>query len=313
MSGQWLLGVDAGGTKTDALLVDAQTGQVRASVRTDGGNHESRGWPGAAAALRIALETVLDTAGADACEVVASAWGLAGLDWPDDEAAYVRIVDSFALPGPAVVVNDAFLVLELLSSSAGVAVVAGTGMVAVGRDAHGRTARTLGVGAGHGEWGSGPDVVSAAAEAVAQAHLGLGPHTRLTARALAASGAAGPDDYCRMVWREARPALVPPDVWDVAAAGDQVAIDILERAADSYATAAASLVRRLALDRGCHVVLAGRVLDPGHDLLTAAVEAAMARHVPGAAVRRLGVPPVTGAIEAARRRHQQGSVDSLSG
>ncbi len=296
-----VLGVDAGGTKTDAALADANTGELIASVRVGPGNHERVGWAGSADALRLALDTVCSAAGATVGVVTAGAWGLAGLDWPADAERYREIIDSFELAGPQLVVNDAFLALEQAPPGAAIAVVAGTGMVAVARDATGRTARTLGVGAGHGEWGSGGDVVRAAAEGVAGAHLGFGPPTDLTAAALAASGATDASDYCRLVWREHRPALTPADVWDVAAGGDAMAASIAARAADSYAAAAASLVRRLHLEPTPTVLLTGRVLDPGHDLLHTAIEAAFAARLPGTTVRRLGVAPVLAAVRAASR------------
>lgn len=217
MSTALVLGVDAGGTKTDAVLARAADGAMVASVRTGGANHESLGWPGAEAALSAALAAVLESCGAGCSDIVASAWGLAGLDWEADGSLYEDIVDRLGVHGPRAVVNDAWLALEAAELATGLAVVAGTGMVAVGRAA-GRTARTLGVGAGHGEWGSGGDVVRAAAEAVAQEHLGLGPATALTARALGRSGARDVPEYLRRVWREGRPTLLPPDVWEVAAA-----------------------------------------------------------------------------------------------
>lgn len=288
-----VLGVDAGGTKTDAVLARAADGVVVASVRAGGANHEAMGWPGAEAALSVALAVVLEAAGAGRSDIVASAWGLAGLDWTEDESRYRDILDRLGVGTPRTVVNDAWLALEAAELATGVAVVAGTGMVAVGRS-NGRTARTLGVGAGHGEWGSGGDVVRAAAEAVAQEYLGLGPPTALTARALCRSGARDVSEYLRQVWREGRPALLPPDVWDVAADGDGAALAVADRAAGSYAAAAASLVGRCGPVP--EVVLAGRVLDPGHALLHGRVAAAFRGCLPGVLVRRLGRPPVDGAV-----------------
>ena len=165
--GPLVLGVDAGGTKTDAALADATTGEVVASVRLGPANHEGIGWTAAADALRTSVTAVCAAADVPAAAITASAWGLAGLDWPEDGVRYREIVDSLGLAGPTLVVNDAFLCLELVPPGPAVAVVAGTGMVAVARDASGRTARTLGVGAGHGEWGAGGEVVRAAVEAVA--------------------------------------------------------------------------------------------------------------------------------------------------
>ena len=295
-----LLGVDAGGTKTDALLVRAD-GVVLGWARGPGANHEAIGWEATEAGLHRAVGAVLGMAGVPAPAVTASGWGLAGLDWPADEARHRTIIAGLGLGGPAVVVNDAFLALEAgADAGTGVAIVSGTGAVVVGRAADGTTSRTLGVGSGRGDWGSGGDVVRAAAEAVAQQHLGLGPATALTGLALRRSGVGSVDAYCEQVWRHGRTHLLPPDVWELAAAGDAAAGRIADRVADSLAAGAGVVARRLQLRRA-DVLLAGRVLDPGHPLLHARLLAALGAELPGCRPRRLGVPPVVGAVRAAGR------------
>ncbi len=295
-----VVGVDAGGTKTDVLVV-APDGAVLGWVRGAGANHETIGWEGAAERLQDTFAEALRRSGTAPAQVAASAWGIAGLDWPADGARHRGIVAAIGLPGPAVVVNDAFLVLETGERAGeGVAVVSGTGAVAVGRGRDGRTARTLGVGAGFGDWGSGGDVVRAAAQAVAQQHMGLGERTALTERALLRSGAPTVDAYCEQVWRRGRTHLLPPDVWEVAASGDAVANAIAERVAGSLAAAAGVVARRLGLE-ACEVLLAGRVLDPGDPVLHSRLVAALATELPGSRARRLGVPPVVGAARAAAR------------
>lgn len=299
---QLVLGVDAGGTKTDMALVD-RSGTMVAAIRTAGANHEALGWAGSRSALGDALNQVLRAADAQHRDVGASAWGLAGLDWAADEVSYRSIVEAFGLNGQAMIVNDAFLALELGPAPAvGVGIVAGTGMIAVGRGPDGELYRTLGVGAGRGDWGSGHDVTRAALEAVAHQHMGLGPDTALTARALNISGAANAGDYCELAWRSGNAALISPDVWDVAEAGDQVAMAIADRVADSLAAGAGAVAQRLGLiEAGCDVVLAGRVLDPGSPVLHERLVAALAEQLPGSRPRRLGVLPVAGAVAAASR------------
>lgn len=301
MSGsEVMLGVDVGGTKTDALVV-ARDGIVVGRVRGPGANHEAIGWDLAAARIRGTVEHVLHTAGVSARDVVASGWGISGLDWPADEAMYRSIVGALSLGGPSMVVNDAFLALEAGNSAApGVAVVSGTGVLVVGRAEDGTTARTLGVGAGRGEWGSAGDVVRAAAVAVAQQHMRLGPLTALTEVALQRSKVGSAGAYCEEVWRHGRAHLLPPDVWDVAAAGDPVAEAIANRVADSLAAGVGAVAQRLHL-RACDVLLAGRVLDPGHPVLHTRLVAALSKELPGGRPRPLGVPPVIGAVMAGAR------------
>ncbi len=101
------------------------------------------------------------------------------------------------------------------------------------------------------------------------------------------------------MWRNGRPHLLPPDVWELVALGDRVCIRIRDRVADSLGAGAAYVARQLHLEG--EVVLAGRVLDPGHPVLHQAVLTTLAGELPGCRVRRLGVAPVAGAAMAAAR------------
>ena len=295
-----ILGVDAGGTKTDAIVV-GRHGAVLAFVRGGGANHEAIGWVQAQERLRSATVEALEMAGVAPESVAASAWGLAGLDWPSDEIRYRGIIADLGFPNPALVVNDAFLALAARPDDGpGVAIVSGTGVVVVGRSANGTTTRTLGIGAGRGDWGSGGDIARAAAKAIAAQHMGLGPETALTELALQRSGLASVDAYCQQVWRQRRNSLLPPDVWEVAAAGDGIAAEIANRVADSLAAGAEAVARRLDLQRP-EVVLTGRVLDPGHPLLHDRLVAALTVELPHCRARRLGVPAAVGGIRAAAR------------
>ncbi len=105
-----ILGVDAGGTKTDAIVV-GRHGAVLAFVRGGGANHEAIGWVQAQERLRSATVEALEMAGVAPESVAASAWGLAALDWPSDEIRYRGIIADLGFPDPALVVNDAFLAL----------------------------------------------------------------------------------------------------------------------------------------------------------------------------------------------------------
>ncbi|RME33020.1 MAG: ATPase, partial [Thermoflexia bacterium] len=78
------VGVDAGGTHTRALIAD-ERGEVRGAGKAGPGNWEIVGLEGTLAALCQAVGEALAAAGARPEEVAASAFGLAGLDWPSDE------------------------------------------------------------------------------------------------------------------------------------------------------------------------------------------------------------------------------------
>ena len=70
--------------------------------------------------------------------------------------------------------------------------IAGTGHVAAGRDAAGRTFRTFGLGPMYGDFGSATDVAEEAVRAVADALTGRGPKTTLCRLLPALAGCASP-------------------------------------------------------------------------------------------------------------------------
>jgi N-acetylglucosamine kinase-like BadF-type ATPase len=74
------LGIDAGGTKTHALLAD-ESGAVLGFGHAGPGNWEGVGLDGTYRALHEATREALAHVGA----VTAAAYGLGGLDWSSDE------------------------------------------------------------------------------------------------------------------------------------------------------------------------------------------------------------------------------------
>lgn len=183
------LGVDAGGTHTRALIADRK-GNLRGAGKAGPGNWEGVGLEGTLAALRQAVGEALATAGARPDEIAASAFGLAGLDWPSDEERLQPVVERLGLSGPKVLVNDTFVALRAGARDPwGVVVVAGTGTTIAGRNREGKTARTLGLGYPFDDWGAAPDVAQAALHAVARAYTGRGPATSLTDRLIRLVGA----------------------------------------------------------------------------------------------------------------------------
>ena len=98
---------------------------------------------------------------ARADEIAASAFALAGVDWPGDHARFERALAVVRLGGRRLITNDAFAALRAgISGQTGCVSSAGTGAVAAGRNAAGETARTM--AEGFGELGGAGDIVERA-------------------------------------------------------------------------------------------------------------------------------------------------------
>ncbi len=295
------LGVDAGGTKTDALLVD-ERGAARGGGQAGPGNWEVVGPEGAFQALQQAVGQALAEAGVEAGAVTAAAYGLAGLDWPGDELLLRPLVERLGVGGPQVLVNDSFVALRAGARQPwGVVVVAGTGTTAAGRNRRGETARTLGLGYPFDDWGSAPDLAQAAVHAVARAYTGRGPVTALGERLVALAGAASVAELLEKMSRwqiDLRPAVtaVVQAIFEQAAAGDEAAAGIVRRAGRALGGGAAAVIRRLGMEgETFDVVLAGGLFAARDTLLLGVLAETVQAIASRAELRPLEEPPVRGA------------------
>lgn len=296
------LGVDAGGTKTHALVAD-ETGEVLGFGQAGPGNWEAVGLEGALAALRQAVGGALAAAGTAPDEIAASGFGLAGLDWPSDEGRLRPVVAQLGLSGPQVLVNDTFVALRAGAREPwGVVIVAGTGTTAAGRNRQGQMARTLGLSYPFDDWGSAPDLAQAAFHAVARAYSGWGPATTLTERLVRLVGATDVADLLEGVsrWRYNLFPLVPEAVralMEEADGGDAPAREIVRRAGRELGTGAGIVIRRLGMeDDTFEVVLAGGLFRSANALLLETLRETIHAVAPGARLVRLEVPPAIGGV-----------------
>jgi len=296
------VGADAGGTKTHALVAD-ESGEVLGVGRAGTGNWEGVGLDVALAALRQAVGEALSAARTSPREVTAAGYGLAGLDWPSDEARLRPLVEELGLSGPSVLVNDTFVALRAGAREPwGVVIVAGTGTTVAGRNRRGEMARTLGLGYPFDDWGSAPDLAQAALHAVARAYTGRGPATALSDRLIRLVGAADVADLLEGVsrWRYNLFPLVADVVqalMEEADSGDGAAREIVLRAGRELGGGAVVVIRRLGMeDEEFDLVLAGGLFRSASPLLLDTLRGTVQAVAPGARPVRLDVPPVVGGV-----------------
>src|SRR6185503_1257864 len=99
----FVLGIDAGGTKTVCLLADGD-GRVRASARGPGANLQTLG----ELEVEKVLHEVMDSVLADERSAPAAiCLGIAGVDRPHDDAIIRGIMRRIGHKAPVLVVNDA--------------------------------------------------------------------------------------------------------------------------------------------------------------------------------------------------------------
>jgi N-acetylglucosamine kinase-like BadF-type ATPase len=293
-----LLGVDAGGTKTHAVVC-SEDGWVLGAGSSGPGNWESVGLEGTYEALWQAISEALGEAEATAASVAAATYGLGGLDWPWDEARLRSVVERLGVGGPQILVNDAFVALRA-GAGWGIVVVAGTGTTCAGRNRQGETARTLGLGPMFDDWGSAPEVAGCCIRAVARAYTGRGPATGLTDHLTRLFGARDAADLLEALSRgrldrQMHTTAIIQALAEEAMEGDEVAVEVSWHSGRELGKRATALVTKLGMvQEAFPVMLAGGLFRTHNPVLLETLETTIRAIAPHAHLKPLKAPPVVG-------------------
>ena len=319
-----VLAIDGGNSKTDVALI-APDGTVLAAERGPGANHEQYGVEQAMRILDgLVRSAAAQTRGQSGVIARHTSACLAGADLPEEEAQLTAALRLCRWSRTAIAVNDTFAVLRAGLSAEeaagdgdegdaagrrwpggadrpwGVAVTCGAGINCVAVAPDGRTARYLAHGVLTGDWGGGEELGQQVMWNAMRAEDGRGPATALAQAAAAHFGLPSVTDVAIAVHKGQ---LGDDDLlgltsvlFAAAAAGDQVARELVERQADEICAMAVAAMRRLGLPpAGTPVVLGGGLLEARDALLTSAVTGRLATAAPGAVPRVVDIPPIAGA------------------
>jgi N-acetylglucosamine kinase-like BadF-type ATPase len=298
------LAVDAGNSKTVALVTDAE-GTVLGRGR--GGNGDIYG----AASVPEAIEAVfgaVDAALTDAAirpgDVASAAFRIAGVDYPEDAEFWDgHVRERLGDMGRWSVKNDAFASLRLVDGSGvAVSIAVGTGPAVAARAKDGRE-ECSGFFVFDHLGGSG--LGNAALKAVCQAWMGIGPATALTEELCTLYGVADGWELRHVFTRRfgARPAT---DLWRAARlvlaaadGGDSVARDIVDTQAEAFARYAQWCATRVGVDLASGelpVLLNGSVATSEHPAMRHALTAELGRIAPAARVVVADASPLSGVV-----------------
>jgi N-acetylglucosamine kinase-like BadF-type ATPase len=289
-----ILGVDGGNSKT--MLVAATTeGAVLAVERGPGSNSHAIG----AAAAGEVIGALAARAGVD-LPAGHGVFYLCGADGPADIAELEAVVAAAGWARESIVDNDTLALLRAGTDRAdAVAVICGSGINSVARAADGRIARYPALGWETGDWGGAEMVGRDAVFLAARAEDGRGKPTGLAGliRSHFGTGSVeqlGADFHYRRL-PPGRVGEIAPLVVQAAAAGDTIALGLLDRLAGEIALLVRKAMRDLDLAEA-DVVLGGGMLRDGAGPLH---ERVMAFLPPEARPVVLTASPVVGAALAA--------------
>jgi len=302
-----VLGVDAGATKTFALIAD-ERGRILGFGQGGPGNHQVAGPEPALAEIRRACEEALARAGASP-PVELGFFGLAGADLPVDFALLTPAIEDMGLAQQVRIKNDTMVALRAgLKRSWGVAVICGTGFNAGGIGPDGREVQLPGLGALSGDWGGGGDITREVIRLICRAWDGRGQPTMLTEMVLEALGLPSVEELISQLYQsefdyypgqfdQRRLLGLVPLVFEAAYQGDQVAQDLLVRVGTEVGITASAIIKRLGVeDTDVEVVLGGSVFKGKGPLLVDTVTQVVHRVAPRATIVLPEFEPVVGAV-----------------
>jgi N-acetylmuramic acid 6-phosphate etherase len=248
-----VLGIDAGGSKTAACLArcdEAAEPAVLGRGTAGPANPQSVGWPDTLANLTAAVTAAFAVADIPRQSVASAVLAAAGSDRDENRQALSSWAGDQALAERFRVVHDAWPVLAAGTPGGhGIALISGTGSLAFGRAADGRTARAGGWGYLFGDEGSGYALAVAGLRAAAQAADGRAAPTGLLAAVLDHFHLDQPAALVSAVYPLAcdrqQIAELAATVLDTANAGDAAACRIVSEAAGQLAAMVAAVAARL--------------------------------------------------------------------
>lgn len=254
------VGIDGGGTKTTLVAVD-ESGAEIARCHTSTSNAAVIGHDAAAATLARALVELAQQCGGQ--PPFTAAWfGLSGSDRPGDHRRLLPALEPLATS--IRMTNDAELALGGLPDGIGMAMVAGTGSIAFGRNRAGKRARAGGWGHLFSDEGSGYDLTIRMLRAFAAEADGRGPATSLTQRLLDHFGLTEPHEIIAHVYASTMTkgalAGLSTLVIEEAETGDLLANDILDHAASALAELGVTAARNLSMLEQLSLALTGGLL-----------------------------------------------------
>lgn len=263
-----ILGVDGGGSKTQALVaaVDA-AGRMSILGRGMGGPSNLRlsGKEQSLNSLDQAIDEAMQKAAVSGRRFDCAVLALAGSTSPDVQKDVSQWAESRKLSAHLEIVHDALPVLAHGTEEGwGIALIVGTGSVAVGVDSGGQSVTRGGWGHWFGDKGSGFYLGYKALAAVAEASDDIGPETLLSDMVLAQLGTEDPRSILSQVSaggdvRRAVAALSPL-VMEAAARHDKVARRIVKGAVLEAVKLVAAVAKALAFERPYPLALAGGVI-----------------------------------------------------
>ncbi len=261
----YVVGMDAGGTKTVAYLGDDQ-GKIIAKASGGAGNYHTAGKESVKETFQQLIHELCKEVEISAEEIEVISIGAAGVDRKEDKLVVKEIFTEAGFDCEKIISNDGRIALVgAQGKEEGIVTICGTGSIALGITDDGKLIRSGGWGHLIDDEGSGYYISAKALNAVVKDADGRGESTILTEKVLNFLDTSNPEKIIEFVYGEGVQkgdiAKIAPLVFE-SAAEDKIAMRILDDAVDGLVQMAVALIQKG--DYGSTkvpVALAGGVFD----------------------------------------------------
>ncbi|OBZ10241.1 N-acetylglucosamine kinase [Bacillus sp. FJAT-26390] len=264
----YIIGIDGGGSKTYAVIVDANGDKISSGVAGPS-NHQTIGIDKALANINDSIDQALQAAGLSHADIAFAQYGLAGLDREQDYQI-VRPALSHIPFARWNIVSDTFEGLRTGSpSNIGVVLICGTGSNAAGRNEAGETVQVGGIGYLYGDNLGANYMATTMFRAAVRSWEGREIPSVLPEKLLQYFGfptmGALINDFLDREIQYIREGKLTISLHEAAREGDALAIRLLKEAGNELGITANTVIRRLGGFKGITVpiVLVGSVLQKG--------------------------------------------------
>ena len=298
---RYFLGVDAGGTKTHAAVMD-DSGNIL-GVAVDGcGNWERVGLTAAVTILENVVSNALNSAKLKFTDLSFSTFALAGVDWESDRKTLEKELLSRGFHDNLHIMNDAFAVLAAgTEDGIGCASIAGTGGKTVACDGQAERA-TLGMSLGEG--GGAGQLADECLRVMAEIRHFQRARTSLSDAVLNATGFSSEEDFFEGIARDnvGLDETIAPLIFLHAAENDPAATEIVKVVAAQHARDVLGVVEDLSFPSQIPLVRAGGL----HTAASKTFDSEFERVIRGSdrdfTTTVLLAPPVAGAMIHATKK-----------
>lgn len=311
---RYVVGVDGGGTKTNAVVYGENVGVIGAGT-SGPANQRSAGMDTASANIAAAIGSALQAANVTLAQISAIILCLAGFDTDLDLPVPQRAARSLGYTGPTIIENDVVGAWAgATEAQPGLVIIAGTGATGLGMNQHGQLWRTDGWDYILGDAGSGYSIGLAAIRAAMRMLDGRDTPTMLVRELSRIYGANSAEEMRRLVdstpFGKFEIAAFAEKVSEVAQQGDPVAQAIFAEAGAHLGESATAIIRMLEMQQDSFPVSTVGSVFKSEPWVTDPFRRVIREQAPQANFRPPLHPPEVGAALLALRRLDDDDVGS---